>query len=89
MKRWMDRTNGRVVSTLSSKINKFENLKFTHCQTYLYNLCQSFPGIFSPLSNSMSGSSSSSLSSAWDSFLFLSNSLILSSLDFSDKSISE
>ena len=26
MKRWMDRTNGRDVSTLSSKINKFENL---------------------------------------------------------------
>ena len=27
MKRRMDRTNGRDVSTLSSKINKFENLK--------------------------------------------------------------
>ena len=26
MKRWMDRTNGRDVSTLSSKINTFENL---------------------------------------------------------------
>ena len=80
---------GMLVPCPVKLINLRKSKYFSHCQTYLYNLCQIFPGIFSPLSNSMSGSSSSSLSSAWDSFLFLSNSLILSSLNFSNKSISE